>query len=214
MKVISEELSAALAGEALTLCLCWRLTRSDGFVLGLCDHDRALEVDGVTYMPGATLEAGRFSQSADLKPGRGAAAGALSADAITEEDLLAGLWTRCRIDLLRVDWSQQGLGSIPVWSGFLSEITRNSQGSFEAELVSLKADLERPVGRILQKHCDAVLGDERCGFPANGETCDQSFSTCRDVFQNTDNFRGFPHMPGTDFVLSGPAASGNDGSKL
>lgn len=32
--------------------------------------------------------------------------------------------------------------------------------------------------------------------------CDKQFSTCRDRFANTDNFRGFPHMPGRDFVFS------------
>ncbi|TCM55663.1 putative phage protein (TIGR02218 family) [Rhizobium sp. PP-F2F-G48] len=29
--------------------------------------------------------------------------------------------------------------------------------------------------------------------------CDKSFATCRDRFANTRNFRGFPHMPGSDF---------------
>jgi uncharacterized phage protein (TIGR02218 family) len=31
--------------------------------------------------------------------------------------------------------------------------------------------------------------------------CDKAFSTCRDRFANTVNFRGFPHMPGNDFVI-------------
>ncbi|KAA2237250.1 DUF2163 domain-containing protein [Salinarimonas soli] len=33
--------------------------------------------------------------------------------------------------------------------------------------------------------------------------CDKSLSTCRDRFANATNFRGFPHMPGTDFLLRG-----------
>lgn len=32
--------------------------------------------------------------------------------------------------------------------------------------------------------------------------CDKSFSTCHDKFSNTQNFRGFPHMPGNAFALS------------
>jgi uncharacterized phage protein (TIGR02218 family) len=32
--------------------------------------------------------------------------------------------------------------------------------------------------------------------------CDKQFATCRDKFSNALNFRGFPHMPGNDFVLS------------
>lgn len=34
--------------------------------------------------------------------------------------------------------------------------------------------------------------------------CDKSFATCRDRFANAMNFRGFPHIPGNDFVMSYP----------
>lgn len=46
--------------------------------------------------------------------------------------------------------------------------------------------------------------------------CDKSFATCRRKFANGLNFRGFPHMPGNDFVLR-VAASGTgalDGGSL
>lgn len=32
--------------------------------------------------------------------------------------------------------------------------------------------------------------------------CDKQLATCRDRFANVANFRGFPHMPGNDFVTS------------
>lgn len=34
--------------------------------------------------------------------------------------------------------------------------------------------------------------------------CDRRFATCRARFDNGANFRGFPHVPGTDFVLRYP----------
>lgn len=34
--------------------------------------------------------------------------------------------------------------------------------------------------------------------------CDRRFSTCREKFGNSVNFRGFPHIPGADFVLTVP----------
>src|ERR1043165_1531127 len=34
--------------------------------------------------------------------------------------------------------------------------------------------------------------------------CDKHFATCRDRFANGVNFRGFPHIPGNDFVISYP----------
>ncbi|MEJ8473961.1 DUF2163 domain-containing protein [Roseibium algae] len=46
--------------------------------------------------------------------------------------------------------------------------------------------------------------------------CDKRFSTCVAKFSNSVNFQGFPHMPGTDFVLSYPTRNTgeNDGSAL
>jgi uncharacterized phage protein (TIGR02218 family) len=45
--------------------------------------------------------------------------------------------------------------------------------------------------------------------------CDKRFETCRDRFANSINFRGFPHIPGNDFVIAGvDAAANNDGGSL
>ena len=42
--------------------------------------------------------------------------------------------------------------------------------------------------------------------------CDKHFATCRERFANADNFWGFPHIPGNDFVLSYPVAGTVDDS--
>lgn len=46
--------------------------------------------------------------------------------------------------------------------------------------------------------------------------CDKSFSTCGSRFNNTVNFRGFPQIPGNDFVVRYPVQgeAGHDGSSL
>ena len=46
--------------------------------------------------------------------------------------------------------------------------------------------------------------------------CDKRFSTCHDRFNNVVNFRGFPHIPGNDFVIRYPVQGepGNDGSSM
>ncbi len=46
--------------------------------------------------------------------------------------------------------------------------------------------------------------------------CDKQFSTCRSKFANSVNFRGFPHMPGNDFVVRYPNSNdiNNDGGSL
>jgi len=55
---------------------------------------------------------------------------------------------------------------------------------------------------------------------ASGDTfivsagCDKRFQTCHGRFNNTVNFRGFPNIPGNDFVVSYPLPGqpGNDGA--
>ena len=57
-------------------------------------------------------------------------------------------------------------------------------------------------------------------LPAIGDTltltagCDKHFTTCRTRFQNAENFRGFPHMPGNDYVttVARPGDPANNGS--
>jgi uncharacterized phage protein (TIGR02218 family) len=46
--------------------------------------------------------------------------------------------------------------------------------------------------------------------------CDKSFATCREKFGNVAKFRGFPHMPGNDFVVRLPlqGEAGMDGGSL
>jgi len=45
--------------------------------------------------------------------------------------------------------------------------------------------------------------------------CDKQFVTCQAKFNNSANFRGFPHMPGNDFVTTFPRQGdpANDGGK-
>jgi uncharacterized phage protein (TIGR02218 family) len=46
--------------------------------------------------------------------------------------------------------------------------------------------------------------------------CDKRFATCRDSFNNVQNFRGFPHIPGNDFAMgyARQGEAGLDGSAL
>lgn len=45
--------------------------------------------------------------------------------------------------------------------------------------------------------------------------CDRRMETCRDKFDNLLNFRGFPHIPGEDWLMTGPSGgSANNGGSL
>lgn len=57
---------------------------------------------------------------------------------------------------------------------------------------------------------ELLLWREPSKTPSLGETftitagCDLKFSTCREKFNNSENFRGFPHIPGNDFLIKTP----------
>ena len=46
--------------------------------------------------------------------------------------------------------------------------------------------------------------------------CDKHLATCKAKFANAVNFRGFPHIPGNDYVIAfaSPGDPANDGGKL
>jgi uncharacterized phage protein (TIGR02218 family) len=288
MREISDAFAARLAAGETMLCACWRFTRADGEVFGATDHDRAITFEGVQFEPAAGLAAATFESGSGLAPGRCAVEGALSLGFMAEAEVDAGLWDGARVDVWRVDWEAPE-HRVMIWCGRLSEVTRQG-AAFSAELISLKADLERQIGRVYSRVCDADLGDARCGavlddaalsvagvvthvsddlsllaFGVDGYEagwftggvlswtggpnagrkarvvrhagtmielarampspvgigdafvvtagCDKSFAMCGARFGNRVNFRGFPHMPGPEAVLAGPAAVGNDGGR-
>ncbi len=61
-----------------------------------------------------------------------------------------------------------------------------------------------PDGDVLgfaEKVGDWVVADDVLVVTAG---CDRRFSTCKTRFGNSHNFRGFPHIPGSDYVLRHP----------
>lgn len=134
--------------------------------------------------------------------------GALDSAVLTEADITAGLWDAARIETWRVDWSSPDL-AVKTALGELGEI-RVSNGRFETDILGLAHKLDAETGRVFAKRCDASLGDQRCGVLETHTEfalgCDKRFSTCRDRFANSVNFRGFPHMVGNDVLQATPSS--------
>lgn len=112
-------------------------------------------------------------QAAGLAVDNSEAQGALSDEAITERDLLAGRWDGAEVRLWEVDWTDSARRRL-VFRGALGEIVR-SGGAFRAELRGLSEALNRRQGRVYHPRCSAALGDARCrldlsapGYQAEG----------------------------------------------
>ena len=211
MRQIPEEMAVRIESGAATLCHAWRVTRADGVQLGFTDHDRALEVDGTVCSPVDGFETGVREGEAGFEPGSLTLGGSLAeeGEGLTEVAIDAGLFDRARVELWWVDWSEPEL-KVRLWVGSIRGLRREG-GRLTVELEGPLAALDRRIGRTYGRLCDARLGDSRCGVDMAdhpGVRCDKRWETCTGTFANGINFRGFPDIPGDDFITVRPADGG------
>jgi uncharacterized phage protein (TIGR02218 family) len=162
MSGLEPGLAAHLASGITTTCRCWELERTDGVILGFTDHDCGLAFGGVEFRADTGLSALALQQSTGLSVDNTEAVGALSDAAIREDDIDAGRYDGAEIRAWLVNWRDVSQRQLQ-FRGLIGEL-RRSGGAFEAELRGLTEALNRPMGRIFQKPCSAVLGDRACAF--------------------------------------------------
>lgn len=292
--VFSSSLQAHLDSGCTTLARAWAVSLRDGRVLGFTDHDRALTFEGVRFQPDSGMMAKALAQGTGLSVDNSEAYGALSSEAISEADLLAGRYDGADIRSWLVNWADVTERAM-IFRGTFGEV-RRAAGAFSAELRGLSEPLGQVTGRIYHPRCSAVLGDAQCRFDLSGPDgsvvlvvdqvadsrlfrfsglashdpgwfekgrlrvldgpavgligvvkndrslagarsielwqrlgaeirpgdrvsleagCDRRAETCRLKFNNFMNFRGFPHIPGEDWMVSYPVSDGqHDGGSL
>lgn len=278
-------LAAHLASGTTHMAHAWAITRSDGTVLGFTDHDRPLTFENIQFRADSGLSAMALQQGTGLSVDNSEAIGALSDAAIREADIEAGRYDGAEVRAWVVNWSEVSERQL-IFRGTIGEI-RRAGGAFTAELRGLAEVLNRPIGRVYQKPCGAVLGDMSCGVDlsapgysaqvlvsamdeaqvvlpklpdfapgwftrgrlvvlsgvAEGQSasvkrdgvgadarrldlwtgisglaagdliqveagCDKRMETCRYKFDNLANYRGFPDIPGEDWLKAMPASTG------
>ncbi|GGF29261.1 hypothetical protein GCM10011321_20800 [Youhaiella tibetensis] len=283
MRTFEAAFASHIATGQTTLASCWRITRTDGVVLGFTDHDVTLSFEGTNFVPAHGLDAGEGTAKLGAQVDTSEVVGILHSDAIAETDILLGRFDGALVETFRVNWRDTAMRAL-MRRDTIGEIVRED-GAFRAELRSGQQALNVPRGRIYQALCDAELGDGRCGvnlevdafraaagvaavhdrfrlevtgldgfdegwfsfgrvgwtsgsrigkgdrivshariggadvlafdapvgdWVAVGDAltafagCDRRFSSCRGKFANAASFRGFPHIPGNDFVMRYP----------
>ncbi|MBU2958638.1 DUF2163 domain-containing protein [Paracoccus sp. 1_MG-2023] len=150
-----------------TIARAWCVTRADGLQLGFTDHDCELSFDGIVFKPDHGLDASALLQATGLSVDNAEATGALSDDAITERDLMAGRWDAATIRMWEVDWIDPEDRKL-MFRGSLGEVSHGN-GSFRAELRGLTDRLNAPQGRVFHPRCSAMLGDTACGVDTRRE---------------------------------------------
>lgn len=161
---IEGSLGGALAAELTWLAMCWRVVRRDGVALGFTTHDAALTIAGLRYenAPGMTPSAVVRSDGLDVDTMD--VGGALSADAITAEDLALGRYDGAEVRLCMVDWRAPDAGSQVLAQGTLGRV-ENGIGpdqSFTAALRGPTSVFSATRVETYSPECRAELGDWRC----------------------------------------------------
>jgi uncharacterized phage protein (TIGR02218 family) len=125
---------------------------------------------------------------------------------------------KCRVDL--TDPARRGSGTVTAITGASSLVVNGldgyADGWFSAGRLTWSGGANAGLGIEIKHHVihdGAVRLSLWQAMPepvAVGDAfavtagCDKMLATCRDRFANADNFRGFPHIPGNDFIMSYP----------
>lgn len=182
---------AHLSGGHTTFCNAWAITRKDGVQFTFTDHDLDLEFDGMRFRADTGLSANAVAQSTGLAVDNTEAIGALSDAAIREDEIEQGRFDGAEVRSWLVNWADPDQR----WEQFRGSIgeLHRADGVFRAELRGLTEALNRPLGRVFQKPCTAVLGDGRCGF----DTDAAGYSVTIPVVRNEEGRRFFwPDLEG------------------
>lgn len=161
MKTLAPGLADHLSGDVTTLCRCWKLIRRDGTVMGFTDHDRDIVFGDVTFEASSGLAAGGMEQSLGLNADSQEVTGAFASERITPQDLRGDRYDGASIEVWIVNWTspdERVLDRVLTMGEIAEE-----DGRFRAELRALASDMDETCGRRFSRHCDADLGDARCG---------------------------------------------------
>ncbi|ARZ03399.1 MULTISPECIES: DUF2163 domain-containing protein [Brucella] len=155
-------LESHLQGEVTTHCFAWLIRRLDGAVLGFTDHDAPLTVDQVICDPLTGLNSSEASTALGLGIAGGEVEGVLSSTQISDEDIEQGRYDGATIEAFLVNWDEPDQHMLlRRWAA--GKISR-SGSRFVMELKGVAAAFDAVRGRRILRHCDAMLGDKRCGI--------------------------------------------------
>lgn len=203
-------LDAHVAQGVTTLCRAWAIQRRDGETYGFTDHDCTFTFEDITFKADTGLSALALAQATGLSVDNTEAIGALSDAAIREDEIEAGRFDGADVRSWLVNWANVEERQLQ-FRGSIGEI-RRAGGAFQAELRGLTEALNRPIGRVFQTPCTAVLGDAACRFDLTtpGYTAELAIETVTDrrVF-DWDELPGFDDewfTRGRLEVLTGAAA--------
>lgn len=200
--------------DVTTFCSLWMIDITGRESLYLTDHDETILHDGNAYHPQNSADPARAEISAGLSVNSGGVRTSLLASGMSSQEVRDGVLDGAEFSQFQHDW-RSGDTTL-LFKGRVGEISF-SDGEILVEWLGQASLLDQTTGRVFSRQCDASFGDARCAINAanypEGTTCPRTHRACQNLFNNTDNFRGFPYLLGDDVLQAGVRGSDpRDGS--
>lgn len=126
MKTIGTRDQAHLDTGQLTLATLWKLTRRDSQVFTFTDHDQDIVFGGLTYDASTSYNRTATADQAGYAPANMVIESILDSTLITEDDILAGLWDYCQVEIRTINWHDRRVihmsGAIKANPGIITTI--------------------------------------------------------------------------------------------
>jgi uncharacterized phage protein (TIGR02218 family) len=160
-KSISTALAAHYAGSVTTLAILIKITRTDGVILAVTNHDTDITYLSQLYSSKANMDPSSIATNSTMSVDNLDMHGALLSVGITEADIESGLWDNAEIRIYRVNWADLSMGDEKLIRGWIGQISIG-RNDFKNELRSLAQKLQNSIGEIVSVNCKADLFDSRC----------------------------------------------------
>jgi hypothetical protein len=165
MRNISVALQTHLDGEVTSICSCISVTRNDGVIVRLTNHDKDLIVNGALYLTGGTFETSAFKASSDLSVDNAQLEIGVDGNLIQKVQFDSGLYNRARFEIFSVNWQMPSDGTIILARGWIGDITVRNTAHATLQLRGLTQALQRNFLSYYSPTCRATFGDDKCGVP-------------------------------------------------
>ena len=122
MKTITTAMDTHISGVVTSLCTCWKITRTDGLVLGFTDHDREIVIDDVVYKASTGYYRSAIANSADSSVDNLDVSGFLDDSSLNETELRNGAYDYAEVEVFAVNWRDLTQGIIRLRYGLFGEV--------------------------------------------------------------------------------------------
>ena len=179
---ISSALKAHLAQTVTTLATLWTITRQDGTVFCLTDHDRPITIDGLTFLSSFGFQRTAIATSSDLSVNNLDLVGVFDNVILKESDLTAGLFDFADVRIQVCNWADATMGTVKLLRGTLGSVATRPSGMFQAELRGMAQRLQQKIVEVFTPDCRADLGDIRCKIPIEPPVLPRVFNAIQGAF--------------------------------